>query len=216
MPRLPLLWSLGGLSFVGMLLIASTAWPQAQNSIGRVTALEGEATVLRQGQFAAEPLTLQRPVFQEDIIETGPDTKVRITLIDTTVISLGEQSRLELRRFAYDAREHTRTASLTVAAGIFRAIINTLVPSSTFEVTTPTAIADIRGTDLMGEVTPNSTAIVVLEGTVTISNVRPIFRGLATLTPGTGMTVTADQAPATPTRWSTSRIEALQQATTAR
>jgi hypothetical protein len=181
-----------------------------------VTALEGQATVLRQGQFAPEPLDLQRSVFEEDIIETGLASKVRITLLDTTVISLGEQSRLELRRFAHNAREQTRTARLTLAVGIFRAIINKIMPSSTFEVTTPTAIAAIRGTDLMGEVTPNSTAVVVLEGTVTLTNVRPNFRGIAVLTEGEGSTVTADQPPTTPTRWSPSRIEALQQATTVR
>ncbi len=100
-----------------MLLITSTAWPQARNSIGRVTALQGEATVLRQGRFAPEPLALQRPVFEEDIIETGLASKVKLTLIDETVISLGEQSRLELRRFAHDARERTRTARLTVMRG---------------------------------------------------------------------------------------------------
>jgi hypothetical protein len=215
MLRRPLLWCLGILSFMS-LLIASTVWPQAQNSIGRVTALEGQATVLHQGRFAPEPLALQKPVFEEDIIETGLASKIKITLIDATVISLGEQSRLELRRFAHNAREQTRTARLTLAVGIFRAIINTLVPSSTFEVTTPTAIAAIRATDLMGEVTPNSTAVVVLEGTVTLANVRPDFRGTAVLTEGEGSTVTADQPPTTPTRWSPSRIEALQRATTVR
>jgi len=216
MRRLPLLRPLVGLSFVGMLLMASTAWPQPQNSIGRVMALEGEVTVLRQGRFAPEPLALQGPVFQEDIIETGMASKVRITLIDTTVISLGAQSRLEMRRFPHDAREQTRTTRLTIAVGVFRTIVNKLMPSSTFEVTTPTAIAAIRGTDLMGEVTPNSTAIVVVEGTAMISNARPTFRGIVTLMEGTGTTVTADQSPTTPTRWSTSRIEALQQATTVR
>jgi hypothetical protein len=216
MPRRPLLRSLSCLIIVSVLVIASTAWPQLQNSIGRVPALEGQATVLRQGRFPPEPLALQRSVFEEDIVETGLASKVRITLTDTTVISLGEHSRLELRRFAHDARGQTQTAHLTVAVGIFRAIINKLVPSSTFEVTTPTAIAAIRGTDLMGEVTPNSTAIVALEGTVMVTNVRPDFRGLAILAEGAGTTVTANQPPTTPTQWSPSRIEALQQATTVR
>ncbi len=98
--------------------------------------------------------------------------------------------------------------------GIFRAIVKQLIPQSTFEIITPTAVAAIRGTDLMGEVTEKSTAIVVLEGAVMISNVRPLFRGLATLSPGAGTTVTADQPPSAPTKWSESRVEALRKATT--
>jgi hypothetical protein len=140
-------------------------------------------------------------------------SKVRITLTDTTIISLGERSRLELTQFLYDARQQTHTARLTIPSGFFRAIVKKLIPQSIFEVITPTAVAAIRGTEIMGEVTAESTAIVVIEGTVMISNVRPRFRGMSTLTPGTGSTVTADQPPSTPTRWAESRIEALRKAT---
>lgn len=189
-------------------------WPQSQGSIGRVTAVEGRATVLRQGRFAPEAVTLQKPVFQEDIIETDVASKVRVTLTDATVISLGERSRLELKQFLYDPRQQTRTSRFTIPSGVFRAIIKRLLPQSTIEIITPTAVAAIRGTDLMGEVSTKSTAIVVLEGTVMISNVRPRFRGLATLTQGTGTTVVDDQPPGAVTRWSESRIDALRQATT--
>lgn len=213
MPRLLLQRSLVGLSLLGMLLMASTAWAQSRESIGRVTAIEGQVTVLHQGRFAPEPLAIQKPIFQEDIIQTDAGAKIRITLIDATVISLGEKSRLELKQFLHDARQQTHTGRLTIPSGIFRAVVKKLIPQSTFEVITPTAVASIRGTDLMGEVTADSTSIVVLEGTVMISNIRPRFRGLTTLMPGTGTTVKDDEPPSAPTRWSESRIEALRKAT---
>ena len=100
--------------------------------------------------------------------------------------------------------------------GVFRAILKEMLPPSTFEVTTPTAIAAIRGTDLMGEVSPNSTAIVVLDGSVEVLKIRPSPPEPIILTPGMGTTVTSDQPPSTPTRWSESRIEALRRATTLR
>jgi hypothetical protein len=214
MRRFLLQRSLGGLIVFAILCMASSAWPQPQERIGRVTAVEGRATVLRQGRFVPEPLTLQKPVFQEDIIETDVASKVRIMLTDATVISLGERSRLELKQFLYDPRQQTRTARLTIPSGIFRAIIEKLIPQSTMEIITPTAVAAIRGTDLMGEVSAESTSIVVLEGTVMISNIRPGFRALATLTQGTGTSVVDDQPPSAVTRWSESRIQALRQATT--
>ena len=82
------------------LLPWAAAHAQQPKSIGQVTALEGKVSVLLQGKFAPEPLTLHKPVFQEEIVETDRTSKVRITLSNATVISLGEQSRLELRQFS--------------------------------------------------------------------------------------------------------------------
>jgi hypothetical protein len=208
-------WQLRLVAVLGLLSLLPCAAADAQQpkSTGQVTALEGKVTVLHQGKFTPEPLTLQKPVFQEDIIETDRTSKVRITLSDATVISLGEQSRLELKQFSHDARQQTRSGRLAIAWGFFRAILKEMTSPSTVEVITPTAVAAIRGTDLMGEVTADSTAIVVLEGTVAISNIRPMFRGLSTLTPGMGTTVKGDEPPSTPTRWSEPRIEGLRRAT---
>ena len=194
-------------------LLYAAAHAQQTKSIGHVTAVVGKVTVLRQGKFTPEPLTIQKPVFQEDIIETDRSSKVRITLTDATVISLAEQSRLELKQFSHDARQQTRSGRLAVSWGIFRAILNEMIPSSSVEVITPTTVAAIRGTDLLGEVTADSTAIVVLEGTVEVANIRPTFPGRATLTPGMGTTVRRNEPPSTPTRWSESRIEGLLRAT---
>lgn len=203
---------------LGLLSLLSSGAAQAQDgrSIGQVTGLEGNVTVLPQGKFAPELLTLRRPVFREDIIETDRASKVRITLTDATVISLGELSRLELKEFAQETRQQTRAGRFAMTLGVFRAILKEMMPLSTFEVTTPTAIAAIRGTDLMGEVSPNSTAIVVLDGSVGVSNIRPNVPEQVVLSPGMGTTVTSGQSPSTPTRWSESRIEALRRATTLR
>jgi hypothetical protein len=214
MKRSSRLWSLVVPVFMLLLSTASFAYAQQEPSIGKVTALEGRATVLRQGRFAPEPMAAQTRIFEGDIIQTEVASKVRITLIDDTVISLGEQSRLEMRQFAYVSGQQTRTARFAIPTGFFRAIVKTIFPQSSIEVITPTAIAAIRGTDLMGEVTADSAAIVVIEGSVVISDVRPLFRGLTTLTQGMGVTMAASQPPPTPTRWSESRIEALRRATT--
>jgi hypothetical protein len=214
MRRFPLPRFLGGLIVFGMFCMAPGVWSQPQDSIGRVTAVEGRATVLHQGRFAPEAMTLQKPVFQEDIIETDVASKVRITLTDSTVISLGERSRLELKQFLYDPRQQTRTARFTIPSGVFRTVVKALIPQSTVEIITGIALAAVRGTDLMGEVSAESTAIVVLEGTVVVSNVRPRFNAVATLTPGMGTTVVDEQPPGAVTKWSESRIEALRRATT--
>jgi hypothetical protein len=144
-------------------------------------------------------------------METAAASKVVITLTDATVISLGERSRLELTQF--EARQQARTARLRILSGFFRTIVTKLIPQSAFEVSTTTAVAAIRGTDLMGEVTADSTAIVVLDGTVIVSNARPGIGGPVTLTQEMGTTVRGDEPPSAPKRWAESRIEALRKAT---
>jgi hypothetical protein len=63
-----------GLGLLSLLPWAA-AHAQQPKSIGQVTALEGKVSALRQGKFAPEPLTLHKPVFQEDIIETDRTSK---------------------------------------------------------------------------------------------------------------------------------------------
>jgi hypothetical protein len=213
-------WQFLVMVVLGLLGLASSAAAQVEQSrsIGQVTALECRVTVLHQGRFAADILTLRAPVFREDIIETERSSKVKITLSDATVISLGEQSRLDLGQFPHDPRLGRRSGRLAIARGLFRAIVKELTSFSNIELVTPTAVAAIRGTDLMGEVSADSTAIVVLDGSVLISNARPLLGGLAppaatVLTAGMGTTVKGEEPPTVPIKWSESRVEALRKAT---
>jgi ferric-dicitrate binding protein FerR (iron transport regulator) len=213
-------WRLRVVVLLGLLSLASNAAAQTQQArnIGQVTALEGRVTVLRQGRFATALLTVRASIFQEDIVETERASKVKITLADATVLSLGEQSRLELAQFSHDLQLGRRSGRLAVVRGLFRAVLKELTSFSNVELVTPTAVAAIRGTDFMAEVSADSTAIVVLDGRVTISNVRSIIDGLTTptatiLTAGMGTTIKADEPPTAPIKWSEARIEALRKAT---
>lgn len=210
------LWLLVVLVLIQVFSASSPAQAQHGERIGTVTALEGRATVQHYGGATSQPLQLQNPVYQQDVIRTEAASKLQLTFVDATVVNLSENSTLEITRFIYTPEKQTQTTILNIPLGIFRTIVKKLSPQSTFEITTPTAIAAIRGTDLMGEVKPESSAFVVLEGTVALFSVRTIFRGIVTLTEGLGSTVSRDQPPSTPTKWGEARIEALRRATTPR
>lgn len=209
-------WLLGVLMVVPVLLVGSSAETQPAESIGTVTALEGRATVQHYGSATPQPLGLQSPVYQQDVVHTQAASKLQLTFADDTVVNLSEQSRLEITRFVYSPQEQTQRSMLTISTGVFRAIAQRLLPQSTFEVTTPTAIAAIRGTDFMAEVTPEATAVVTLEGVVVVFGVDAIFRGPVTLTEGMGSTVRRNWHPTPPNKWGEERIEGLRRATTIR
>ena len=216
MKRWSWLWLLVALIVVQILSAGLCAEAQQGEGVGKVTVLEGRATVQHDGSSTPQPLGVQSPVYQRDVIRTAAASKLQVTFVDDTVVTLGEKSTLEITRYVYSAQQQTQTSLLTVTAGVFRAIVKKILPQSTFEVTTPTAIAAIRGTDFMGEVTPETTSLVVLDGFVALFSVRTIFRGIATLTDGMGSTISRDQPPSTPTKWGEARIEALRRATTIR
>jgi hypothetical protein len=216
MKRCSWLWLLVALLVVHVLSAGLSVEAQQGEKIGAVTILEGRATVRHGASPTPQPLRVQSPIYQHDTIHTEVASKLQLTFADDTVVNLGEKSTLEITRFVYSPQQQNWTSSLSIPVGVFRAIVKKLLPQSTFEVTTPTAIAAVRGTDFMGEVSPETASFLVLEGSVALFSARTIFRGIATLSAGLGSTISRDQSPSTPTKWGEARIEALRRATTIR
>jgi hypothetical protein len=202
------------LVYWGILVFATTVLAQQPDSIGRVVALTGQATVQRQGSAQTEPLTLQTPLYRHDLIYTQAATKVRIALVDGTMLALGEQSTLGISDFVYTPGQGSRKALLTVLAGVFRLVVTTVLPRSTFEVHTTNAVAAIRGTDWLGQVGRDATALLVLEGEIAVTHARPEVQGSVRLTAGMGTDVVGRQPPTPPKQWGEARRQALITATT--
>jgi ferric-dicitrate binding protein FerR (iron transport regulator) len=197
----------------GLMAYTAMAGAQPQESIGQVVILQGAATVHHQGRTQSETLAQGSLLYQEDTVQTHAASKVVLTLADGTVLSLGEQTILTISKSVYSPQAQTQTSILTIIHGIFRAIMTKVMPDATFEVHTTTAVAAIRGTDWLGQVTPDATAIVVLEGEVRVTHTRPDIPGAVILTAGMGTDV-SDSLPPTPAKqWGQARIDGLIQAT---
>jgi hypothetical protein len=67
--------------------------------VGYVKTLSGTATVTH--GTIAKPVALATPIYQDDQLETGSDGELGITFRDNTRISLGPNSRIELKRFVF-------------------------------------------------------------------------------------------------------------------
>jgi hypothetical protein len=185
---------------------------QQQQSIGAVTALQGKATVMHPGSTHAEALTKQSLLYQDDTIQTEGASKLTLTFSDGTVLFLGEQSTLKITKFVYAPQQSTHSALFAIPKGIFRAIARKILPQSQFEISTTTAVAALRGTDWLGEVLPDSTAVVVLQGQVAVSHIRAEIVGEVLLTEGMGTDVKGNQPPTTPKKWGEARVNALRKA----
>ncbi|MDF1750599.1 MAG: FecR domain-containing protein [Alphaproteobacteria bacterium] len=138
------LFSIGGLA-------ASTA--QAQDSIGKVTRIQGTAT-----EAVGEntlPLEAGSLIHMNSIVRSGPDSRLEIVFTDASQLTLGEEASIRMDDLVYSpsnpSSKNTQQV-LEVFSGTFRFLsgaIGRQNPESV-RISTPVATIGIRGTDLFG------------------------------------------------------------------
>jgi hypothetical protein len=195
------------------LLILLSFWSgpapaQENRSIGRVDALLGDCTVVRFGESGARTLGVGAEVYEGDRVRTDAGARLKLLFVDGTVVQLGERTDLVLDWFLYAPGANSQSALLRVSAGIFRVILELMLPRAAFEVQTATAVASVRGTGWITEVTPQATAIVALDGRVAVRNIEPVA-GEVVLGPGEGTTVNAGAPPTPVSVWGDARRESF-------
>jgi len=103
-----------GLVGWSLVLYATLSHAQSSIPIGHVTALEGDVMGRHAGSTAAERLSIQSPVYQDDLIQTLAAAKVKLVLVDGTVLTLGPDSALRLTEYVY-----TPSSSAQKSVGIY-------------------------------------------------------------------------------------------------
>ena len=92
-------------------------------------------------------------------LHTGPDGAASILLKDGTVLTVGPNSTVDLRRFQFDSTTQEGHFALDLIKGSVRVITGLLARMNPelFKVHTPTSVVGVRGTDFIVEV-PESQA----------------------------------------------------------
>jgi len=136
--------------------------------IGRIDALDGKAVLIHGDQRIAA--TAGYPVMAGDRLETGEGGKVQVTLVDHSVVAIGGGTTIEVSSLLLDA-DGSRTGRLSVAIGKFWLHVTQWKKGpSSYEITTPNAVAGVRGTTLWGDTKVD--AICSLDGTVEVRTLK--------------------------------------------
>ncbi|GAB6051514.1 hypothetical protein JCM17960_03340 [Magnetospira thiophila] len=127
--------------------VAQAAETAAQEPIGRIDTLDGTVSVTHADGTRVE-LAKGDPVFQGDILETGPDGAIGVVLADSSVFSLGESGRMVLDEMVYDpgGTEGQAVVSLLTGAATFVSGQIAKFGQDAMVVQTPVATIGIRGT----------------------------------------------------------------------
>jgi len=112
-----------------------------------IVFIKGKAEVQRAGEKVWRPASLQMALYQGDRISTEKDADLEIRLDDGSIVKLKDRSFLELYAMEKQEQPLASIISLKLIWGKLLGCIKKLASKeSKFELTTPTAVAGVRGT----------------------------------------------------------------------
>lgn len=127
---------------------------------GTVSALDPAAT--RNGAG----LNNRDQVQWNDLLQTNPSGRLRVSLRDGSILNLGSNSQMRVVQHDPIAQQTT----LELLFGRLRSqVVKLTQPNSKFEVHTPTAVAGVIGTDFLLIVTADRTTVMVFSGVVQVT-----------------------------------------------
>jgi hypothetical protein len=191
---------------IGQYATLEAGRPQGgSQSAGTVTAGIPSETVQR-GQAAPSPLSIQDAVYWQDVVRTQNTGRVRITLLDGSLLNIGP--RAEMKIVNHDPQ--TQQTAIEVTAGKVRSQVQKISKQGgSFEVTTQTAVIGVVGTDFVVEAEKDKkrTRIWCIDGVVRVRNKDAAIVGLILLHAGEFTTVAFGLPPAPATPLSPSAIQ---------
>jgi len=175
---------------------------QQEAAVGHIVERSGAASIIRAGAtLDAVPGT---PVFVGDTVATGGDAQLGVLFEDRAMLTVGPRARVEIAQFYVRPADRLFRGVLSLLSGIVRVSLFARDDDKGFEVRTRTAVASVRSTEWIVELAGDSTAVLALEGRVTVD---AVAGGTVVLGPGEGTDVAAGAAPLAPARWPAARFD---------
>lgn len=139
----------------------------AAESVGAVTKLRGQARAVRGGQnvMLAEGTKIE----SGDGVVTGPDARLKVQFKDGSIITLGENSKLNIDKAKFEGSK--RDIAATLLDGVVRAAVAKAGAGSNFQVSSSLVTSAARGTEWIMSIKDHTTSLLVLEGTVNAKGV---------------------------------------------
>ena len=132
---------------VVMALGVAMAQASGAEDIGRIKVAKGEVSIERAGSRL--PATVGAAVQAADVIATGRDGSVGITMNDDSLLSAGANSRLSLDQYVHDPSTNQGRFRVSLDRGSLAVISGRIAKQSpdAMTVRTPSAILGVRGTE---------------------------------------------------------------------
>ncbi len=119
-----------------------------QPNVGTVTRVMKEVYVTHEGQKEKERVAEKDAVLFLDTYQTEKGSRVKLIFKDDSLLTLGENTTMQITESVYDPSKDYRSTILKVLKGKVRALVGKTFrgSGSKFDVHTPTSVASARGT----------------------------------------------------------------------
>ena len=154
--------ALGAVAVLGPMIVLGHRAFAAGADVGEVTKLRGQARASRNG--ANVMLDVGTKIQSGDTIVTGPDARLKLQFLDGSTMTVGETSKLNIDKAAFDGGK--RDIAATLLDGIVRCAVAKAGEGSNFEVSSSLVTSAARGTEWIMSIKDHTTSLLVLEGTV--------------------------------------------------
>jgi hypothetical protein len=137
------------LGLAAIAIVAAAISTSAWADIGQIKVAKGSVTVDRQGRQLAGAVGLLLEA--ADVVKTGADGSVGITMRDNSLLSAGPNSILALERFEFEPTTSEGRFEALLQRGTL-AVISGRIAKKTpdaMKVKTPSAVLGVRGTEFV-------------------------------------------------------------------
>ena len=137
------------LSFVVVVVVVGVASHAEAADIGQIKVSKGAVAIDRGGQSLRGDAGTR--VQDSDVVRTGSDGSVGITMSDNSLLSAGPNSVLSLDRYEFDSTTSAGRFDASLSRGTLAVVSGRLAKQSAEAMTvrTPTAILGVRGTEFV-------------------------------------------------------------------
>ncbi len=180
-----------------------------EDVVGRVVSSTGTVAAVRGASIVA--LAPGDAVYPRDIVRTGLDSRLLIIGSDGLRMVIGANTELAVHSYLVHGPAGGIEVVLGLLQGITRLIGGQTARPRSIAVDTRTAVASVRSTEWLIESTERGTAVLSIEGQVTIVG---LAGGSVVLGPGEGTDVPPGGPPKAAASWGQARrLDALARTT---
>ena len=142
-PPRPLCWTLMAVLPFGLAATVGAA------DIGQIKVAKGQVSIERNGQSL--PGDVGARLQPSDVLKTGADGSVGITMSDNTLLSAGPNSILSLDGYAFDSTTNQGQLDVSLQKGSLAVISGRIAKQSpdAMKVRTPASTLGVRGTEFV-------------------------------------------------------------------
>ncbi|MFQ5433227.1 MAG: FecR domain-containing protein, partial [Nitrospinota bacterium] len=150
------------------------------NDIGAIESFEGLVLLTRTDDKKELEVTGTEPILYKDIAETDENSRLEIVFDDLSILTLGEETAIEINEMVYDPKTNRRDALISMTVGKVKIKASKITAEKrNFRVETPTAVIGVRGTEFIVEVgLKGETKVITIEGLVSVApNLESLLSG---------------------------------------